>query len=321
MGSPAVKVSVVIVSWNRCAETLEAIRSALLQRYEPMEVVVVEAASTDGSAEAISSRYPTVRLVRLEKNRGVPGNRNVGASVATGDVLFFLDNDAELETCALKEVARTFEAGARVGAVGCRVLDARGEGLDRGCWVYPFDPDRYSRVPFYTYTFAGGAAAVRRTALEEVGPFMEELFYAREEEELCLRLLDAGFEVVYLPTAIVRHKGSALARTDPVRKSELDLRNMIWVTWRLLPTGAALRLSLCRAALGLARAARAGNLSAALRGGIEALRLLPRAIAGRAPIRPETYRQYLALNPRSRVWPLTTRAPVPFGAGADVDAG
>jgi GT2 family glycosyltransferase len=144
-----------------------------------------------------------------------------------------------------------------------------------------------------------------------VGVFREELFYAREEEELCLRLLDAGYDVAYLPLATVRHKRSFEARTIKPRKLALDLRNMLLVTWLYFPFAAAMRLTALRVVVYLARSIKLGCPGAAFRGAIEAAALLPRALAERRPIRSTTYRRYLVLNPRSRWWQFLTAEPLP----------
>ena len=303
-------VSVVVVSWNRREDTLEAIRSVARQSHRDIEIVVVDANSDDGSAEAVAAEYPGSVLVRLEGNRGVAGNRNAGIRAASGDILFFLDNDGIIEPGALEPVVEHFDRLPRLAAISFRVMNYFSGKLDHGSWVYPHSPETYSRVPFYTYTFTGGACALRRRALEQVGLFWEELFFAREEDDLALRLLDAGYDIIYLPSVVLRHKVSPAVRTHAGDKLRLDLRNTLWIAWKYLPAIHALRISLARSILYSARSFRIGQPSAALLGFAEALKELRAILSERRPLAQETYRRYVRLNPKMRWLPRGSSEPV-----------
>jgi GT2 family glycosyltransferase len=305
-----VLVSVIVVSWNRRRDTVAALASVAAQSYRPVEVVVVDAASTDGSPESIRAHHSYARLVELERNFGVGGNRNAGIRAAQGDLLFFLDNDAELEAHTLTELVSLFACNPRLGAAGCRVMDGSGNVLDRASWIYPFTPEKAALKSFFTYTFAGGASAIRRQAIEDVGGFCESFFFAREEEELCLRMLDRGWKVAYLGRARVRHRGSAAVRTPKARKLALDLRNMLWITWRYFPAIAAFRLTALRLATYAVRALRCRMPRAALSGFAEALAGLRPVLASRRPIRKDVYNEYCVLNPLSRVFPSRRTEPL-----------
>jgi glycosyltransferase involved in cell wall biosynthesis len=87
-------LSVVIPTWNRAQLVCEAVKSALVQRAEEVEVIVVDDASTDSTAERLQSEFGSrIRLLRLEHRRGPGGARNAGARLATGEFLGFLDSD------------------------------------------------------------------------------------------------------------------------------------------------------------------------------------------------------------------------------------
>jgi glycosyltransferase involved in cell wall biosynthesis len=78
----AMLISVVIVTWNRRDDVLRAIESIYSQAWRPVEIIVVDNGSTDGTAEAITSAYPEVRLLRMEQNLGASGGRNPGIAAA-----------------------------------------------------------------------------------------------------------------------------------------------------------------------------------------------------------------------------------------------
>jgi N-acetylglucosaminyldiphosphoundecaprenol N-acetyl-beta-D-mannosaminyltransferase len=298
--------SVIILSWNRISDTLDAIRSALDQEIPGLEIVVVDAASTDGSADAIASLFPEVRLVRLEENLGVAANRNIGIHNSSGEVLFFLDNDAELSSSALAQAIEFFQKVPTVAAIGVKVVTDWGAEIDQGSWIYPFASSEYADCTFLTYTFTGGACAIRRSALVQSGGFWEPLFFAREEEDLAFRLMEAGFDIAYFHRVEVRHKVSTEARTHPGRKLALDLRNMVWITWRYLPIITSIRLTLLRVLAYLWRGLRAGSVSDVLQGLREAANGFPMVWRSRRPISYNTLRRYRELNPRLRPFGRTT---------------
>ena len=306
--SPA--ISVIILSWNRKIDTLDAIRSALSQAIPDLEVVVIDAGSTDASADAIARDFPDVRLIRLDANLGVAGNRNVGIRNSTGEVLFFLDNDAVLKPHALAKTVEFFNSWPTIGAIGVKVVIDPGSRIDEGSWIYPFSLSNYAESTFLTYTFTGGAGAIRRSALERVGGFWEPLFFSREEEDLAFRLMEAGYDIAYVPNIEVGHKKSPAARTPPGRKLALDLRNMLWVTWRHLPILASIRLTMLRTLLYLWRGIRGGYVGDVISGLSEAIGGWPCAWRTRKPISADTYRRYSDLNPRLRV--LNSSSPMLF---------
>jgi GT2 family glycosyltransferase len=143
-----------------------------------------------------------------------------------------------------------------------------------------------------------------------VGLFWEKLFFAREEDDLALRLLDAGYDIIYLPSVVLRHKVSPAARTHAGDKLRLDLRNTLWIAWKYLPAIHALRISLARSTLYSVRSFRIGQPSAALLGFAEALKELRAILSERRPLAQETYHRYVRLNPKMRWLPRRSSEPV-----------
>lgn len=87
-------VSIIILNWNGGqGNCLQAVASALAQDWEKKEVIFVDNGSTDGSGEYTFEQYPEIRYIKLPENIGCPAGRNVGAENASGELLFFLEND------------------------------------------------------------------------------------------------------------------------------------------------------------------------------------------------------------------------------------
>jgi hypothetical protein len=205
-----VKVVAVVLSWNGREDTLACLRSL---SGEDLEVVVVDNASEDGTAEAVTG----AEVIRNERNLGYAGGMNVGIRRALergADAVLLLNNDVEVEPGA---VAALGEALDGAGAV-CPVI------------VFADDPDRvwYSGARYdprrgyngrhrtdppggvvETERICGAAVLVPREALERVGDFDERLFAYVEDADWSLRARAQGLRLLVEPRARVRHKVSA----------------------------------------------------------------------------------------------------------------
>lgn len=260
---------VVVVSWNGahllpdCLDSLEAqtVRDRL-------EVVVVDNASTDGTADLLATRYPAVWVVTSSENLGFAGGAALGMDDATTDVVL-LNNDARFAPDAVERLLGALHApGAeRVGAVTALVvldepasprvrvnstggvLTADGAGGDRD-WLVPLGEQSCEPEVF---GFTGGAAALRREALDEVGGFDPWLFLYYEDTDLSWRMRAAGWTVRYVEGAVAFHRHAASSRADsPVFRS-YNTRNSLVVVARHAPTAMVLR-AYGRQTLGLVRA-------------------------------------------------------------------
>lgn len=168
------------------------------------EVVVVANGGTVGALP------PHIFVSTLHDNVGVPGGRDAGVSVASGSIIGFLDDDAELMTPDVATRAlRIFADEPTVGAITLRIVDPDGNTARRHVPRFGRSgADRSGDV----VTFLGGATIVRRQAYELVGGYWADLFYAHEELDLAWRLHDAGYTVRYLADARVAHPATTIAR-------------------------------------------------------------------------------------------------------------
>jgi GT2 family glycosyltransferase len=219
---------VVVVSWNGREDTLAALESL-----RGIETVVVDNGSEDGSAEAIAEQHPEVELVRAGVNLGFAGGNNVGIrrALARGaDWVLLVNNDAAVEPGLADALAAAAAARPDAGVLACKVLFADSDRLWYAC--AGFNPylgrsrhERFGRRDEPgrrrdTVRATGAAMAVSRRAIGAAGLLDEELFLYAEDLEWCLRIRAAGFAIVYVPEARVRHRvtaasggaGSATAR-------------------------------------------------------------------------------------------------------------
>jgi GT2 family glycosyltransferase len=235
------ELSLIIVNWNRrdeLARNLEHL-ARLRRRGPDFEVIVVDNGSTDGSAEWLAERARDgdgLRLVRAGSNLGPARGRNLGIEVARGKYVVFLDSDALVSPRALGRLRDRMEADPRLGIAGCRILNGASRRLDQ--WVYAEPAATHERREFETYSFSAAGAIVRVEALRAAGPFWDDLFIYNEEVDLSIRVIRAGYKVIYTPEARVYHYASPRGRGGPGVYWYYQARNWIWIFYRYYPAGA-----------------------------------------------------------------------------------
>jgi glycosyltransferase involved in cell wall biosynthesis len=182
------KASVVVVTKDRRDELRDALLSATAQQHPALEVLVIDDGSADGTADMVRAEFPGVRVTRFETSAGLVVRRNDAAELATGDVIFSLDDDAVFTSPDV--VAQTLAEfdHPRIGAVAIPYVDVR-----RG-------PDEHQRAPapdgrWITPVFRGTAHALRRDAFLRLGGYRAVIVHQGEEIDYALRLLDAGLVV------------------------------------------------------------------------------------------------------------------------------
>jgi GT2 family glycosyltransferase len=225
------RVSALIVSFNTCALTLEAVGS--VENEPGVETIVVDNASRDRSAYAIAERFPSARLLCSSTNLGYAGGVNLAASVATGQHLLVLNSDARLEPGALNVMLELLEGEPRAALVGptLHYPDGRPQAsafkfpgvaqlvLD----LYPIPRLMDSRLngrinPSKPTTIdhpLGACMLIRRAAWDDVGPLDEGYFMYLEEVDWCRRAHRRGWQIWHQPNAIVVHHGGSSTSQQP----------------------------------------------------------------------------------------------------------
>jgi len=243
------KVSVLIHNFNRASVLEKCLRSLEGQTYRPLEVVVLDAGSTDGSTALIEEAAGGMRSKGIEVQfvpcafMGVPASRNLAARRATGDLLCAIDNDATfVDPDCVKRAAEFFRPGVngRLALVSFRVLSGDSDDIDPFSWVFRRPPGEWSNRTFDTFTFAGTGFCVRKDAYWEVEGFWEQLQYSREEEEMALGLIDRGWRLLYSPDVTIRHYFDPRGRMSVTDRRFTELRNGILIFYRRFPVPVAL---------------------------------------------------------------------------------
>ncbi len=216
MSQPDPLISVVINTCNRAPHLGNALRGLMGLRRTDFEVVVVNGPSTDGTEAVLAEWAGRIRRADCpEMNLSI--SRNIGIAAATGEIVAFLDDDAVPHPDWLDRLAEPYRE-PRVGAVGGFTVDNTGmrwQVRKTVCDRYGnahlvsdhFDERPLNRpgTPFYP-SLLGTNASYRMAALREVGGFDHAYAYLLDETDLCLRLVDAGWQVVYEPAALIFHQ-------------------------------------------------------------------------------------------------------------------
>lgn len=242
MRSSLPHVTIVILNWNRKADTLECLDSIKRLAYPSFSVILVDNGSTDGSPDAIehwSDGEVPVTLIRNEKNLGFVGGSNQGmrhALATDTDYVFLLNNDTVVEPDVLNILVQAAERSGDIGMVGPKIyqygkgniLDSAGtrtipwlaQGFlighgdeDHGQYDYPAD------LPYVT----GTALLVKRAVLEKVGLMDEDYFCYYDDFDWGMKAREAGYKLYLEPKAVIHHKGSQTAGLN----SPFYMRHMV----------------------------------------------------------------------------------------------
>jgi GT2 family glycosyltransferase len=238
------RVSVVMLTHNRVGQTLRSLREIEALPERP-PIVVVDNASTDGTAAAVRREFPAVRVVELAENVGAAG-RNHGVAAVDTPYVAFSDDDSWWAPGALARAVEAFDRHPRLGAIHARILVGEDEREDPICAELRDSPLRGdpSLPGSPLLGFLACAIVFRRAAFEAAGGFERTVMIGGEEEWLACDLAGAGWEIRYLPEVVAHHDppGRDLAARDARRR--VGLRNTLWFSWLRRPARSAARRTL-----------------------------------------------------------------------------
>lgn len=240
MSQTQTSLSVVIVSFNTFAMTLECLRVLTNELTgQDAEILVVDNASVDGSADAIRREFPSVRLLVSEQNQGFGVANNKAFAVARGRYFLLLNSDAFPRPGAVLALTQFLDTHADVGVVGPRLVHSDGS-LQNSCfrfttplqawlenlWITKLLPVDSMHSDYHGWDHAsvrivdfviGACLLVRREVVEQVGGFDHRFFMYQEEADWQKRIKEAGWKVVFTPSAEVMHIAGASGKEEPLR--------------------------------------------------------------------------------------------------------
>jgi len=245
------KVSIITVNFNHSHVTDELLDSIRARNsYENIEIIVVDNGSKDNPVPAWKSKYPEVCFIRSEVNLGFAGGNNLGLNSATGDYLFFVNNDTEFTEGLIATLVDTLIHHPEVGVVSPKLLyfdqpqmlqyagyTPMNYFTARNACVGQFETDngQYDQLVGPTGFAHGAAMMVTRQAIEQSGPMAENFFLYYEELDWADRIRRNGFDIWVNMKATIYHKESISVGKKSALKEYYMNRNRILFIRRNAP--------------------------------------------------------------------------------------
>jgi GT2 family glycosyltransferase len=257
--SIACDISLILVSFNTREVLRESLQSVEREKGDlRIEVFVVDNNSKDGSVEMVGTEFPHVKLLRSEVNLGFGAANNLALELARGRYIVLLNSDAFLCPGSLRIAFEHMEGRLSVGLAGGRLVGrdfslqpsarmfptilsdllvltglahkfpkSRFFGRFDRTWADPMQPAEVDWVP-------GAFSIIRRDALLKVGFFDPDFFLYSEEVDLCRRIQQAGFKIMYWPDIVVIHIGGESSRQ--IKTLEMSSAGAQLIRWRMRST-------------------------------------------------------------------------------------
>lgn len=210
-------VSIIIVNWNAKNYLQKCIESLLEQTYQNFEIIFVDNASSDGSVEFVKTNFPKIKIIENKKNLGFAKGNNIGIKNSQGEIICLFNPDAVAKKDWLSILVSSIQSSEKIGAVTGKMFylgDEYGKGAVFCTWS---KVDPYTAMPYNFFDneptssvdyLSGAAMLLKRAVVEKVGFLDTGYFLYFDETDWCARMIRAGYELVYVPTAEVWHKVS-----------------------------------------------------------------------------------------------------------------
>ena len=237
----AARISVVVLTYNRVNQVLDTL-ARLAALPDRIDIIVVDNASTDDTAERITQAFPFVELVVAPSNMGAAG-RNLGVDRVRTEYVAFCDDDTWWGEGSLSRAVEMLDAAPRVAVLSARVVVGEDGAADETCERMRVSPLGARGLPGPSLVgYMAGASVFRTSVFKAMGGYEPRLFIGGEESLLALDMLDHGHALVYADELVLHHHPSPIR--DSALRRRLLARNAAWVAWLRLPLREAIGASL-----------------------------------------------------------------------------
>ena len=236
------KVTIIILNWNGKEDTIECLESLKHITYPNYKILLLDNGSTDGSIECFRERYPDIEIIENGENLGFAEGNNVGMRKVMeedADYVLLLNNDTLVDENFLIELVSVAESDPKIGVVGPKIyfpesniiwyaggkIDLKHASLDV-TGFNNFDSGQHNSVKSVEW-MTGCAFLIKNEVMEKVGLFDPIFFAYWEEIDWCIKIRKAGYEIDFVPTAIIWHKQHSSTKNIGGFRNYLILRNSI----------------------------------------------------------------------------------------------
>lgn len=217
MVNPTPDLSIIIVSYNTADLTLACLAS-VLSAESCGQVIVVDNASTDGSAGMIQQAFPGLEVIVNARNRGFAAANNQALPLCRGRYIFFLNPDTKVRPDTFTSAIAFMDLNTSIGLAGPSIINPDGTGQESISRRYPgekFTRRLFQELPGKIACILGAAMIARTDIIRGLGGFDEAFFLYGEDQDLALRLRKAGFGIGFIPKSVVVHIGGGSEKTTP----------------------------------------------------------------------------------------------------------
>ncbi len=253
------EVAVVILNWNGVDYLRKFLPSVLASNYENKRIIVADNGSTDESLAVLESEFPEVEIIINKENYGFAGGYNEALKHVDSPLYILLNSDVKVDPNWIQPLVSAMESDPQIAAAQPKLLafdqpdhfeyaGAAGGFLDQ--FGYPFcrgrifehcEPDQGQYDDSVDIFWASGAAmCIRSERYHELGGLDADFFAHMEEIDLCWRIKNLGYRIVYRPESVVYHVGGGTLNKANPRKTYLNFRNNLsmlfknYTAWQLL---------------------------------------------------------------------------------------
>ena len=215
-------VSIIIVNWNAKAYLKGCIESILSQTFTDYEIILVDNASSDDSVTFVKDNFPQIKIISNNENMGFAQGNNIGIENCTGRIIVLFNPDAIADKEWLSILVNVIRSSKKIAAVTGKMFylgDKYGKDAVFCTWskIDPYSASPYNfhdDEPISKVDYLSGAAmVVKREVLEKIGYLDSDYFLYFEETDLCARMIRSGYDLIYVPSAIVWHAVSPLSNS------------------------------------------------------------------------------------------------------------
>lgn len=248
------KVAAVIIHWNRCKLLEQFLPFLMASTYTNLEVYVADNASTDDTIPFLEDHYPSIKIIRLDKNYGYAGGYNEALKQVKADYYVLINNDIEVTPGWIEPVIAEMQKNSRIAACQPKLLQyhhkdkfeyagAAGGMMDSLGYVFCrgriFEVDEVDKHQYQNTTeifWASGACFfIKADAFHEVDGFDKHFFAHMEEVDMCWRLQQRGYRILAVPASVVYHVGGGTLSKQSPQKTYLNFKNSLCMLFKNLP--------------------------------------------------------------------------------------
>jgi len=246
------RIAIVILNWNG-RQHLEKYLPSVIEFSDSSStrIIVADNGSTDDSIDFLSKHYPSIELIKLDQNYGFAGGYNIALEQVDSDIFCLLNSDVLVTEGWLNPIIQLFKSDQLIAAIQPKILSDRdhtrfehagaaGGFIDK--YGYPFCRGRIMNVieadngqydiQSDIFWASGACLFIRADLFEKAGGFDADFFAHMEEIDLCWRLKNQGYRIIYTPESTVFHWGGATLEYNNPRKLYLNFRNSLWTLYK-----------------------------------------------------------------------------------------